>query len=127
MKLEPTGPTRAVFVVKSLARCREFYEQLLGLRVDCDWDRPGHRGVVYDLGSTHLELIEGPRDPIGETAYLYIPVADVDALWSTLAEAAPVAAPIATHDWGHRNFTVLDPAGVRLKFFSEVPEDADDN
>ena len=123
MKLEPIGPSRVVFSVKSYDRCRAFYEGCLGLPVDREWDRPGHRGVVYDLGSTHLELIEGLRDPFNETAYICIPVDDVDALWSVLAKSASVDTPITTHNWGHRNFTIFDPAGVRLKFFSEISED----
>jgi catechol 2,3-dioxygenase-like lactoylglutathione lyase family enzyme len=124
MRLKPIGPSRVAFTVKSYDRCRACYEGYLGLNVDREWTRPGERGVVYDLGPTHLELLEGPHDPVGECAYLYIPVADVDAVWEALSINATVAVPITSHDWGHRNFVVLDPAGIRLKFFSRVPEDS---
>ncbi len=122
MKLRINGPTRVVFKVKSFDQCRAFYEKQLELHVEREWDRgPGDRGVVYELGPTHLELIEADHDPTGDDTYLYIPVEDVDATWESLSETARVVAPIASQPWGHRNFMIMDPAGVKLKFFTPLP------
>ena len=121
MRLNIGGPSRAVFVIKSFDKCRKFYEGFLGLPIDSEWNRgPGDRGVVYEVGTTHLELLEGDHDQTDDGVYLYIPVEDVDAVWAWLASAAEVVVPIATHIWGHRNFMIRDPAGVKLKFYSPV-------
>ncbi len=121
MKLNINGPSRVVFTVKSYDQCRAFYDKVLKFPIDTEWNRGhGDRGVVYVVGSAHLELLEGDHSPVNNDVYLYIPVRDIDALWVGLKDHAQVVAPIATQPWGHRNFMIRDPAGIRLKFYSEV-------
>jgi catechol 2,3-dioxygenase-like lactoylglutathione lyase family enzyme len=128
MDLNIIGSARTVYFVRDFEQCRQFYEQILGLEIDCEWDhRPdytGHayRGVVYRLCSTHLELLESSRNPSPDGAYLYIQVKDVDVLWGDMSKVARVLEPIASNPWGHRNFTIADPAGIRLKFYSQLAE-----
>ena len=113
------GNSRVVFVVKSYEPCRAVYERSLELPIHREWDRgPGDRGAIYVLGTFHLELLEGDRDPTGEGIYLCVPVENVDALWARLTGSTEVIDPIETQPWGHRNFTIRDPSGAKIKFFS---------
>jgi uncharacterized glyoxalase superfamily protein PhnB len=47
-------------------------------------------------------------------------VKDVNQLYEEIKDKVDIITPIASQEWGHRNFTIQDPAGVKLKFFSLV-------
>jgi catechol 2,3-dioxygenase-like lactoylglutathione lyase family enzyme len=115
------GAVRVAVVTNDYDTCRLFYETNFGFPINTEWDRsPGDRGVVYEIGTTHLELLEGDKNSIGDGVYLYIPVEDVDLLYARLSKVMDITTPIATQSWGHRNFGVHDPAGLKLKFYSET-------
>lgn len=105
---------------------RRFYEQILQLKVVSDWDHgDGKLGVVYEIGNTYLEILQAEIsvEEIQQTTnnfYLYLKVMNVDELWNKLRMCAPVVDQIHTQTWGHRNFSICDPNGYKLKFFSEV-------
>ena len=126
VNLTISGPVRTVFHVRNFEECRVFYESILGLCIDREWNHrpdyngPGHLGVVYNLGQTHLELLKDEKNPIEDKAYLYIPLKDVDVVWNILSKLARVIQPIESSSWGHRYFMIADPAGIKLKFFSEI-------
>ncbi len=112
---------RIVFRVRKYDQAREFYEQTLGLSVLNEWNRSdSDRGVVYALGRAQLEILKADTDPIAEGTYTYIEVTDVDALWESLAGKVEVIDPIATQEWRHRNFSIRDPNGFKLKFFTKL-------
>src|SRR3989344_1323488 len=112
---------RIVFVVNNYEQTRTFYEIILGLPVFNEWDRTkGDRGVIYTLGNTLLEILEGEQAPVSEGFYVYVEVKDVDVLWQKLSPAVEVIDQITPRPWGHRNFSVKDPNGFKIKFFSKV-------
>ena len=113
--------SRIVFIVKEYQRTRDFYEKTVGLCIVSEWDRTkGDRGVVYQLGSTHLEILEGDISPLTQGFYVYLEVEDIDALWERLSGTVEIVDAIGTRPWGHRNFSIKDPNGFTIKFFSRV-------
>ncbi|HRH94101.1 MAG TPA: VOC family protein [Candidatus Peribacteria bacterium] len=114
---------RIVFMTTVYEKMRMFYERTLGLRVLDEWDAPEehNRGVVYDLNGTQLEILEATDAPVILGSYTYIEVADVNELWERLSSTVQIAEPIADRPWKHRNFSIKDPGGFTLKFFSKLP------
>ncbi len=110
---------RIVLQVRDYQRTRSFYEGVLGLEVLSQWDRDAtDKGVVYRLGAAQLEVLLGDRSPVSRGVYAYVEVKDVDALWDRISRQVKVGESITTRPWGHRNFSVLDPNGFTIKFFS---------
>lgn len=57
------------------------------------------------------------RSPVA--GVLDVMVADVDLMHAEVTAAgAPIAVDLATQPWGLREFTVVDPNGVRVRFYS---------
>ena len=44
----------------------------------------------------------------------------VACLERVVAAGIPVAEPLAVQPWGHRNFAIVDPNGLRLVFFEKL-------
>ena len=104
--------------------CRKFYEDVLGFRVYKEWDRSSNdRGVVYDIDGTFLELLlsdTAHQTTFDGTFYLYIKVPDVRAHFEALKSKGLALAPPTAYPWGHTSFSVTDPAGMKLTFFTET-------
>jgi len=102
------GSQRFVLAVKDYDICMYFYESIVNFKIVNSWNRsPGDRGTIYRIGDASFELIESGENPanlIG--AYLYLNT-EIDI-------------PIQNTPWGHRNFSILDPVGMKLKFFSGI-------
>ena len=105
-----------------------FVRDLLELRQVESWDRPGdHRGTVFAAGPGLIEVLEneelqrGPSDTASGGPFAAIEVADVDALHARIAgKGVALHYPLADKPWGHRGFSVLDPNGVEIAFFSRI-------
>lgn len=105
-----------------------FLRDAMGFAVTSAWDRPGERrGTLFAAASGIIELLEdadAPRAAPGTALggpLMVIEVADVDALHARIAaKAVPVHHALADKPWGHRGFSVLDPNGVEIAFFSWV-------
>jgi catechol 2,3-dioxygenase-like lactoylglutathione lyase family enzyme len=114
--------TRSVRFDDSVA----FYRGVLGREVHLDWDGPGGRGVLFRLGDGLIEIEEarGGTDAAAvrpANVAVAVEVDDVEAVHDTLARAGvPVAEPLTVRPWGHRNFAVDDPNGLRLWFFEQL-------
>jgi len=118
--VEPTDQLVVEVFVRDMQRSMAFYLELgfelvedRGEFVDLAWD--GH----------HLYLDE--RDDLPDlhpgvpTANVRIMVPDVDAYWTrAVAGGAHVLAPIADRDYGLRDFTILDPDGLGLRFATRL-------
>ncbi len=134
MTSQVNGPPRVVILVDAaFDKCREFYEQVMGLPIIWEWNRleanhaPTARGVVYSLLPIHIELLHGKPVAPGSSMSLSIQVRDVEVLWPFLSTRAPVVEALATQEWGHRSFAINDPAGTKLQFFSDVSVDRHDS
>lgn len=105
-----------------------FLRDALELPVAETWDRPGdHRGTVFSAGPGLIEVLENAelRRGASHTAtggpFAAIEVEDVDALHARMAgNGVATHYPLADKPWGHRGFSVLDPNGVEIAFFSRV-------
>lgn len=115
--------TRLCFHIYNYDKTRTFYEQVLKWPVYKEWDRsPEDRGVVYHAGSVLLEFLLSSAETatsFDDTFYIYQEVADLEMLHKTLQAQGAAPTHIETQPWGHKNFIVKDPSGLRLKFFTQ--------
>ncbi len=119
--LRSTGELRIVHLTDAFDATRAFYEKTLQLVILSEWGRgEGDRGIIYALKDTQLEILEGPPSAPSESFYVYIEVEDIDALHAELSKTCEIVDPLTTRPWKHRNFSIRDPGGLKLKFFSKT-------
>lgn len=103
-----------------------FYRDRLEFAVVTSWDRPGdYRGTVFAAGSGQIEVMEleelqrAPSNTGSGGPFAAVEVADVDALHARItAKGVATHYPLEDKPWGHRGFSLLDPNGVEIAFFS---------
>jgi|SRR5436305_9001965 len=119
--VDPTEQLVAEIFVRDIRRSRAFYERL-GFDVLAD------RGSFVELAWEGHQLFlderpDLPPPPAYPRANVRVMVADVDAFWRRARDAgAPVLAPIGDRFYGLRDFTVLDPDGLGVRFASRLPQ-----
>jgi predicted enzyme related to lactoylglutathione lyase len=115
--------SRVIMAPTDLARSRQWYEQVLGLRVYREFGHGGvATGVVYFLGGGFLEL-SSSGSPAGTGITLWLQVQDLGSEWRRLqAAGAKVTKPPTRQPWGLIESWIDDPDGARLVLV-EVPED----
>lgn len=96
---------------------REFYEKTLGFTVVHEWDRPESKGVMFQVGTTILELLHSAENP-GTGVDVSWQVNDVHALWDKFKDTQDIAHPLRDNAWGDTSFAVRDPDGVSISFFT---------
>lgn len=107
--------------VRDIAISRAFYEQL-GFKVSQD------RGTFVVLAwEGHQLFLDERRDlpppPSVPQTNIRIMVANVDEHWARAqTTGARVFAPIGDRDYGLRDFTILDPEGVGLRFGTRLEQ-----
>ncbi len=105
--------------VRDIERSKSFYERLgfaisedRGGFVILEWD--GHMLLLDE----RKEQRTAPSDP---QANVRIMVPDVDRYWELALEIdAPVHAEIADRYYGLRDFTIVDPDGIGLRFATRI-------
>ena len=115
--VDPTEQLVVEIFVRDIARSRAFYEQL-GFEVSED------RGTFVVLTwEGHQLFLDERRDlppqpaSVVPQANIRVMVADVDHYWiRAQASGARVFTSIGDRDYGLRDFTILDPDGVGLRF-----------
>ena len=127
-----TGDFRFVYFTPIYDRTVAFLRDRLELAVVTSWDRAGdHRGTVFEAaGRGQIEVMEleglerGPSHTATGGPFAAVEVEDVDALHARIT-ANGVAAhyPLQDKPWGHRGFSVLDPNGVEIAFFTRLRGD----
>ena len=123
-----TGAFRFVFFTPIYDETVAFFRDRLELDIVTSWDRAGdHRGTVFAAGSGQIEVLEleGLERRPSETGtggpFAAVEVADVDALHARVtANGAATHYPLEDKSWGHRGFSVLDPNGVEIAFFTRL-------
>ena len=123
-----------LIVTDDLAATKTFYTEVVGATPTIDMDGYLQVRLVGDdgpeiafmtTGNAPVEDISALHAFAGDGLVLSIPVADVDAHHATITAAggSPIADP-ADRPWGWRSYLLADPAGVRLDFFTPVPQPA---
>lgn len=119
---------RFVFFTPVYERTVDFYRDRVGLPVVTSWDRAGdHRGTVFAAGSGQIEVLEEltierrPSNTASGGPFAAVEVADVDALHARItASGVSTHYPLQDKSWGHRGFSLLDPNGVEIAFFTKM-------
>ena len=103
-----------------------FYDDLLGWPVTHEWPADEHqgRGRLFGFGNARVELIEivdgSAAQPL-TGGFLSVEVTGIEALRDRfVASGHPLDSDIVVQPWGHRSFTLHDPAGAELVFFEGI-------
>jgi catechol 2,3-dioxygenase-like lactoylglutathione lyase family enzyme len=124
----PARDFRFVYFTPLYEETVAFLRDALGFPVSHAWDRAGdHRGTVFTAGSGLIEVLEnaaierGPSHTASGGPFLAVEVEDVDALQARVtAKGVALHYPLEDKAWGHRGFSMLDPNGVEIAFFSRT-------
>lgn len=119
----PAGPVvpwlgyqDAAAVVDWLCGAFGFREQL---RTPTEPDGSLHH-VQLQVGDGSVVLT---TEPLPQTASLFVPVDDVDAHYENARDfGARIVKPLETHEFGERQYSVLDPGGHRWTFSQSVAD-----
>lgn len=117
-----------ILLVEDIERAFTFYETL-GFTF---MHRKSDIEITVTLGNFQLELLATDKvvtreykADVGITnkgvgSYLQIQVSDVDVFYKELLERGiTIAGQPEDYPWNHREFTVADPDGYKLTFFSK--------
>lgn len=99
---------------------RNFYENTLGYTVIKEWNKgEDDLGVMFDTGTAILELLSPANEylPI-QGVGLSLEVIDVKALREELDGKVTITRDIRHTNWGDTAFTVSDPEGFKITFFT---------
>jgi catechol 2,3-dioxygenase-like lactoylglutathione lyase family enzyme len=119
--VDPTEQLVVEVFVRDIAVSRAFYQRL-GFQVNED------RGTFVVLSwESHQLFLDERRDqpppPTVPQTNIRIMVANVDEHWARAhASGTRVFAPIGDRDYGLRDFTILDPDGVGLRFGTRLQQ-----
>jgi len=108
-----------------------FYQDVLGLSVDSEWDREDGRGILLNAGKATLEIFDRTQQQsndqfeagraVGGDVRMALRVDDVDR---SFHEAVVAGAPLMAHPleapWGHRLARLQTPHGMQLTLFADV-------
>jgi catechol 2,3-dioxygenase-like lactoylglutathione lyase family enzyme len=117
--VDPTEQLVVELYVRDLGRSVAFYERL-GFRVLRR--EPDFAELGWEDSRLFVEEVRDLREPAcPPVSNVRIMVPDVDRYWQLAAEMdLPVIHPIADRYYGLRDFTVLGPDGVALRFASNL-------
>jgi catechol 2,3-dioxygenase-like lactoylglutathione lyase family enzyme len=113
------GPVPILYVT-DIEKTILFYCDVLGFR--CVNRFEGWAALQRDSAEIMLSLPNEhlPFEKSLFTGSFYLHAGDVDALWTQLREKAPVVYPLATFDYGMREFAIRDVNGYILQFGQEI-------
>lgn len=121
-----TQPVSLTLTTNRLAETRTFYSEHFQAETlfDCGWYITLRLG--REVGSPELCLMEPQNE--GQASFtggvtLNLRIEDVDTLHETLVVkgGVPAAIPLEDHAWGDRGFCVVDPSGLRLYCYRDIP------
>jgi len=110
--LESVAP---ILEVRDLAEALEWYQTVLGFRVEWTWGEPPNRASL-SRDRTEINVASAVGQPL-RISQLYFETQRVDALFARVSQAGGnIIAPLATRPYGMRDFRVDDPSGNQLSF-----------
>ncbi len=126
-----TGQFRCAYSTPHYEATLDFYANGLDFPVLHSWDHgPDDRGTLFSAFSGIIEVLALPENPEEDSVWdhrapqgvsIGIEVEDVDAMFDKATDRKlPIRETLGNRPWGHRNFTLIDPNGVAIYFFSEI-------
>ncbi len=118
--VDPTAQLVAEIFVRDIKQSKTFY-QALGFTVFAD--RGSFVVLTWEDHQLYLdERTDQPPPPPEPQINIRIMVPDVDRYWAmALDRQIPVYAPIEDRSYGLRDFTIIDPDGIGLRFGTRLP------
>ena len=104
-----------ILSVSDLSEALEYYQHVLGFRVEWRWGEPPRlASVCRDRVEVNLSQSSEPKPRLSK---VYFQMAGVDAYDRHVTMAgATVAVPLADRPCGMRDFRIVDPTGNELSF-----------
>jgi catechol 2,3-dioxygenase-like lactoylglutathione lyase family enzyme len=114
-----------IFRAKDYEKTVDFYRNQLECPVIQDWDRgPTQKGTVIHLGGMKVEMLAATPDkePIQAKGFeLSIEVDDVNTFYQFVkGKGIAIFGEIADKPWGQRAFSVKDPNGIKIIFYTDL-------
>jgi catechol 2,3-dioxygenase-like lactoylglutathione lyase family enzyme len=110
---------------KDFTKVQAFYEEALGFQVVNRWDRGDiDKGVMFQVGPAILELLT-PEDNYEQIkgADLSLEVSDVWSMHEAMKDEPFVTHDLVDNPWGDTSFSIVDPEGFGITFFTKRKED----
>ncbi|MEN6523328.1 MAG: VOC family protein [Anaerolineaceae bacterium] len=114
-----------VFISKNYDEAIHFYRDLLKFTVDHSWDNgAGNRGSVFCVGNGTIEILALKPDAEHKPPMnfeVYMEVENVDQFYFHVKSLGiPIRGEIADKPWGQRTFSLTDPDGIKLVFYTVI-------
>lgn len=121
MELGSIGEFRLKLYPKDFDACYAFYHETLGFSIVHEWnDGARDRGVMFDVDGTILELLVPDKHVQVKGANISLRVKNVWTLWEEMKTALPIVHSLRVNDWGDTSFSVCDPEGFEITFFTKT-------
>ena len=126
MKLEP------LVYVSNIDKSVLFYTKTLGFKLAEKYpneDNPTFAAI--SIGKSRLELVQSRKSNKaltkkglgGSGVQFYIQTNQVDKLWNQVNnKKIEIVSPIENKDWGDREFSIKDPDGYLISFYTPTTE-----
>jgi catechol 2,3-dioxygenase-like lactoylglutathione lyase family enzyme len=114
---------RLILYVYHFEEVQHFYQDIIGLRIRHSWfNNAQDHGVMFDTGCGVIELLatEIFRDPVVDCK-VALQVPNVVELHEQVVATGYPATLLTRQPWGDIDFTVVDPNGFPVIFFSSPP------
>jgi len=113
----------AIFPVENPLKTAQWYREKLDFEITFEWGEPIGYVVTKQDEAVSIHFVERADDFIPSKSHnsLYIFCHDVDALYNEVkSKNIKVISEIQTHDYGMRDFDIIDPNGFVISFGSGV-------
>jgi len=100
-----------------------FFREVLGFKINHEWDHDDSKGVMFDVGGTILEFMWPVEDDLKNMASgsgLSLSVDDVNALYKNLKDKVEITHAIRQNSWGDISFGIATPENYKISFFTKI-------
>ena len=110
---------------RNLEKMFDFYENILGLKIQSSWQEDHSIGKMYDLGNSgSIEVVkflktEKKYNP-ENGANISLEVENIESLWEGLKDKAAVLSPLKNYPWKESSFSIIDPEGLEIGFYKKI-------
>ena len=100
------------FPASDYEKSKQFYENIIGLNIQREFEGEAHRFTNYDLGGMTLKLYEWTKKYYGSGhSGLFIETNKLDEIVNRIQSNGARTSGIVNHEWGGRCCSVTDPFG----------------